>query len=241
MRQMTKEMVEKSFEIAKLKFLNKISLKVGVEILEKMGINTNSARDYIYCYSHLMKGELFTRRINLYATEYYLKTIHKENGTTGLKNALSSLSKHFDYWEEVSGTVVKKGRDIYTKYFNIVSNEREEIIYPDEFDSNDDYYEGKSKKVTVNAYERNSDARKKCIEHFGYKCQVCNLIFEEKYGEIGIDFIHVHHKLDISEIKSEYLVNPITDLIPVCPNCHAMLHKKKPAYSIEELKQMINK
>ncbi len=103
-------------------------------------------------------------------------------------------------------------------------------------DSETEYSEGKTKKVLVNSYERNPIARKKCIEHFGLNCQVCNFNFEEKFGDLGKEFIHVHHKVDIATIGNEYSVNPLTDLIPVCPNCHSMLHKKKPAYSIEELK-----
>lgn len=95
--------------------------------------------------------------------------------------------------------------------------------------------------MLVNSYERNSKARKICIEHFGVKCQVCDFDFEKKYGEIGKDFIHVHHKIDISTVGKEYEVNPIQDLISVCPNCHSMLHKKKPAYSIKVLKQIIFK
>jgi predicted HNH restriction endonuclease len=101
--------------------------------------------------------------------------------------------------------------------------------------------EGKVKSVVVNSYERNPKARKICIKHFGVKCQVCSFDFEKKYGEIGKDFIHVHHKIDISIVGKEYEINPIQDLIPVCPNCHSMLHKKKPAYSIEELKQIMFK
>ena len=59
------------------------------------------------------------------------------------------------------------------------------------------------------------------------------------YGKIGEGFIHVHHLLELSVIKKEYKVDPINDLRPVCPNCHAMLHRKKPAYSIEELRNVI--
>ena len=49
-------------------------------------------------------------------------------------------------------------------------------------------------------------------------------------------FIHIHHVIDISIIGKEYEINPKNDLVPVCPNCHAMLHKQKPALSVEELK-----
>ena len=59
--------------------------------------------------------------------------------------------------------------------------------------------------------------------------------------KFGKNFIHVHHIKPLSEINQEYKVNPIKDLIPVCPNCHAMLYKKVPTYSLEELKNIIKK
>ena len=53
----------------------------------------------------------------------------------------------------------------------------------------------------------------------------------------GVDqFIHVNHLTQVSDKKQEYKVNPIADLRPVCPNCHAMLHKDNPPVTIEELK-----
>lgn len=100
--------------------------------------------------------------------------------------------------------------------------------------------EGAVSKVRINAYERNPVARRICIEHFGCACVICNFSFEAKYGEIGQGFIHVHHLKELASIGKEYHVDPVKDLRPVCPNCHAMLHRKYPAYSIEELKQTIN-
>ncbi|MCE4048971.1 HNH endonuclease [Bacillus sp. Au-Bac7] len=87
--------------------------------------------------------------------------------------------------------------------------------------------EGKRKSVTVNVYERNPIARKKCLEHYGVNCQICEVNFEQVYGEVGRDFIHVHHIKPLYEINNEYVVDPVKDLIPVCPNCHAMLHRKE--------------
>lgn len=89
------------------------------------------------------------------------------------------------------------------------------------------YYEGATKTISVNAYERNPEARRKCIEHYGYDCFVCGFNFEKVYGEIGKGYIHVHHLKPLSEIKEGYLVDPIKDLRPVCPNCHALLHVAK--------------
>jgi 5-methylcytosine-specific restriction enzyme A len=107
--------------------------------------------------------------------------------------------------------------------------------YPDTVPPNEEYYEGSKKSVTVNSYERNTIARSKCISHYGAVCNVCKMDFSKIYGEIGNGFIHVHHLVELSSIKEEYKVHAVKDLRPVCPNCHAMLHRKKPAYSIEEL------
>jgi 5-methylcytosine-specific restriction protein A len=240
MGKITNDLVEFSFEIGKKVYKNELSLKEGIQTLTQKGMNRNSANDYIYNYSNLIQGKLFTRTSNIYATEYFLERIYRENGLSGLQNALLSLSQHIEYYEEKSGAKVKSIRKIYNKYFKLIGDKSVEPIYPDEVDSNIKYAEGKTKKVIVNSFERNLIARKRCIEHYGLTCQVCSFSFKDKFGKIGKDFIHVHHKVDIALIGNEYSVDPIKDLIPVCPNCHSMLHKKKPAYSIEELKNIIN-
>ena len=90
----------------------------------------------------------------------------------------------------------------------------------------DGHVEGAAVSVMMNRFERDQEARKKCIKHFGCKCQVCELDFGAKYGtDIGSGFIHVHHLQPLSKIRKSYVVDPVKDLIPVCPNCHAMLHK----------------
>lgn len=101
--------------------------------------------------------------------------------------------------------------------------------------------EGKRKIVSVNTYERNPLARKRCMEYYGVSCQVCQINFEKKYGEVGRDFIHVHHIKPLHEIGRNYVVDPINDLRPVCPNCHAMLHRKEDGeyLTIEQLKNRI--
>ncbi|MPM73731.1 hypothetical protein SDC9_120713 [bioreactor metagenome] len=96
--------------------------------------------------------------------------------------------------------------------------------------------EGATKSISVNTYERNAEARKKCIDFYGYVCQCCGFSFEEKYGDLGRAFIHVHHVVPLAEIKSAYVVNPIEDLVTLCANCHAMVHRVSPALTIEELK-----
>lgn len=88
-------------------------------------------------------------------------------------------------------------------------------------------------------YERNPINRKLCLALKGYKCSVCGFDFKEKYGDIGKNFIEVHHALMVSDMGEKHEVDIDKELFPVCPNCHAMLHRKYPPYSIEELKRII--
>jgi len=118
---------------------------------------------------------------------------------------------------------------------------KKEIIYPDEIEDRKNYIEGAKKEVTVNAYERNPKARRQCIKHFGWVCQCCGLDFEKFYGEIGKEFIHIHHKKLISEIGQNYDVDPINDMVPLCPNCHAMIHRGDPVFTVDEMREMIVK
>jgi len=101
--------------------------------------------------------------------------------------------------------------------------------------------EGATCRVTVNAYERNPEARRRCIEHYGTSCAVCAFNFGATYSEVAKGYIHVHHLRPLSQIGSEYVVDPIEDLRPVCPNCHAVLHRRIPAYSIQEVRAFLCK
>lgn len=103
------------------------------------------------------------------------------------------------------------------------------------------YYEGASRLISVNAYERDSRARRACIEYYGTGCSVCGFDFAERYGELGRGFIHVHHLVPLSEICKSYVVDPIKDLRPVCPNCHEMLHRGADVFTIEDLQQAMRK
>ena len=114
-----------------------------------------------------------------------------------------------------------------------------EYASPDEIPDNASYVEGAATVVRVNSFERNRHAREACIRHYGYKCNVCGFSFSNAYGAIGEQYIHVHHVVELASIREQYEIDPIRDLRPVCPNCHAMLHRRSPALTIEELKQKL--
>lgn len=108
------------------------------------------------------------------------------------------------------------------------------------------FREGAAREVTLTQYERDPDARAACLEYYGYVCQVCDHepAKDHKLGELVAECVQVHHKTPLHEIKKEYVVDPINDLVPVCYECHKYIHSrgtKKSPYSVEELRMMIDK
>ena len=103
------------------------------------------------------------------------------------------------------------------------------------------YSEGAKFSVTINAYERNPKARAACIAHHGHVCTVCGFDFSRVFGSLGEGFIHVHHVIPIGRIGKEYKIDPVADLMPVCPNCHAMIHRTEPPLIVEQLRSHIDK
>jgi 5-methylcytosine-specific restriction protein A len=126
-------------------------------------------------------------------------------------------------------------------YISSVFLEANDEYFPETLNNLSDIYEGLKKQVSVNKYERSSIARKKCVEVHGFACKICNFNFEKVYGELGKEFIHVHHITPIHTIGKSYKINYIEDLIPVCPNCHAMLHRtlNGKQYSFQELIELL--
>jgi 5-methylcytosine-specific restriction protein A len=102
--------------------------------------------------------------------------------------------------------------------------------------SGSDLMEGALYRVTANRFERNPIARRACIAHYGASCVVCGFSFEKVFGMRGQGFIHVHHLSPLARQQGSYTVDPIRDLRPVCPNCHAMLHRDDPPTSIDDLR-----
>lgn len=100
--------------------------------------------------------------------------------------------------------------------------------------------EGNAKRVVTTRYERSPINRALCLAAKGYSCSVCGMNFRETYGELGHDFIHIHHATPVSDMGDDYLVDPIKELFPVCPNCHSMLHRCDPPMPVEELKALLS-
>lgn len=214
---------------------------------EKLELNYNiPKRGFLgWClpiYRCMLLGDVVKGQINQSLRRTFLEGIYDDFGNSGLSRALKSYLATIEYYESQGKNLVGD-RKIYNEYYAIltqngfIDNISNEL---DEQESQSDT-EGYRKSVYVNVYERNPKARREAIKYHGTKCAVCEMSFEDKYGEIGAGFIHIHHIVPISEIGKEYQINYKTDLVPVCPNCHAMLHRKvnDRTLTIAELKERL--
>ncbi|MFY3433073.1 HNH endonuclease [Achromobacter mucicolens] len=122
---------------------------------------------------------------------------------------------------------------------DFIAELRAPITLPEEVPASAKLTEGAKHQITVNAYERDSTAKSRCLKRWGTSCVVCGFSFGAVYGQLGDGFIHVHHLRPLSTIGEAYELDPEEDLRPVCPNCHAMLHREKEVLTIQDLRAII--
>ncbi|AWM93788.1 HNH endonuclease [Pseudomonas sp. 31-12] len=99
--------------------------------------------------------------------------------------------------------------------------------------------EGAKTRIEVNRYERDRRNRAAAIAIHGYACKVCYLEMSERYGPAAAGLIEVHHVTPVSKVGPGYIVDPRTDLIPLCPNCHSAAHRRSPPFTVVELQEIL--
>ena len=181
----------------------------------KLYINNSSDFDYIDSILDIDDVDLLTRI--LYSIEHRFAYVKRDDRKSeGLKYYIAYLKSR----DRVNSTTQHNKYDI------------KDVV--------EEYEEGSILDCHGTKYERNRKARQKCLDFYGYTCRVCGFDFEKKYGDIGHNFIEVHHKTELSSYAGEnHNVDPVKDLIPVCSNCHSMLHRTKPTLSIEKLQMYL--
>lgn len=108
--------------------------------------------------------------------------------------------------------------------------------------SSKELWEGGTVEVHVNRYERSDTARAECISAHGTACSICEFDFADIYGIEFSGFIHVHHVVPLSHGTGKpRKVDPQKDLVPVCPNCHAIIHFGGTTRSIQMVKDLVRK
>lgn len=165
-------------------------------------------------------------------------------GTDGAKTAFIYVFEGWHEFYEKGGKFVWKLRDELVqaiKELNLFDDVEHSIL--EDIESFVEYpknKEGKKIGYFSYKYERNNKNRDAAIKIHGTKCRVCGFDFYEFYGDLGKNYIEVHHIKPLFKDENEVIINPKEDLITVCSNCHRMIHRRKDnILSPEELKNII--
>lgn len=140
-----------------------------------------------------------------------------------------------ELYDEISITFFRDVGSVWLKYL------KGQKILETERDIQKVDIEGPLNQDLNTKYELNPFVRKICIDYYGPTCSVCEFNFENEYGDLGKGFTHLHHLKQVDEIGIDYKIDPVKDYRPICPNCHVMIHRRKIPYTIEELKEKMNK
>jgi hypothetical protein len=173
----------------------------------------------------------FSQVANLFVEE---SLTHSEaNGSIRWNSTLKERMLHVSHMGKYSDVSRFHQKPLISESSSFESLLAEEVLEDEVFT------EGSVVRVSVNRYERDPVARRRCIELFGPICSVSGFNFADIYGSNMEGFIHVHHLTPLHQVGKDYVVNPQTDLEPVCPNCHAVIHSKRPPFTINKVRQLI--
>lgn len=162
----------------------------------------------------------------------------------GLKKPFQSLFKGFS----LEGMIEElKGQEGFETILAVLSAidigeyKALEDLRAEEIEEGKVVYEGREKYYYGKRYERDALNRKRAIEIHGVNCIVCNFNFEAVYGERGRDYIEIHHLKPLSTLNEPMRVDAETDLVPVCSNCHRMIHRRAEQVLLpDQLRQLMN-
>jgi len=190
---------------------------------------------------------------NIFAAHFYvdpntrLRLSWKSDFSTVLKNELpdwfDKFSNDEEYYDKPPAMRFKalpfdEGKYEISLIFPDFIEQDIESEKAEEFESKS---EGSVKRYHGKRYERSAENRKRAIEYHGTTCIVCGFDFEKIYGERGKGFIEIHHTKPLGLLTEETTIDPKTDLIPVCSNCHRMIHRRKDhVLSANDLKKLLH-
>ena len=158
----------------------------------------------------------------------------------GVRQSVKAIPKQF-FIDEILPLIPKESNP--NIYESIIRSEISQNIFPsieeDEQSIFDLSYEEKKKLRFHKSFERNQKLSKEAKKIHGYTCMACGFNYEEKYGEIGEDYIEAHHLIPFAELNENTDLSPKKDVVVLCANCHRMIHRFEDTSNINKFKKLI--
>ena len=207
------------------------------ELKNEHGWNINSARDALFLYRHLLRGEVFKRTLSALALEYFLAEIEQQHGRDAADNAVAATWKHIAYYESIKSTNHNKLRSVVHKFQNSLSAPVSTQVYESNFNAAIEMSKRdssaaremrlKSADTTpaviitkTKTYLRNPDVVAEVLIRAAGNCELCKKPAPFQRKSDGTPFLEVHHKEQLAHGGKDTVQNAIA----VCPNCHRKQH-----------------
>lgn len=88
-------------------------------------------------------------------------------------------------------------------------------------------------------FKRNPALRREALRRHGLTCFACKFNFGAAYGPLGEGYIEMHHLNPLAErldaISGKQVLTSADDVIPLCANCHRIVHRRRPALDLAAL------
>lgn len=187
--------------------------------------------EYIY-YNGGTRDEFRLTRISSFLRKHRAKIgdiLHFERESGAFWLSIERLLAKLPHGEEVPVFVQERAGKTW-------SIETEDTVGPQERLSEE---EGGHQLFLSRRYERSRNNRKVAIEVHGRNCHVCGFSFDATYGQISNGYVEIHHLVPVSMMQGPRVLDPRVDLVPLCANCHRMVHRKWPPVPPEELRKAV--
>lgn len=179
----------------------------------------------------------------LYDSSSFVRQLFKANSSLSARVYRQTVEKDFDPataspdgWKLV--VEYRKGLQVPAEHekFSDILLSFMLLLFPYDAEAEE---EGIPDEALVTRYERSRVNRAVCLAFHGYSCKACGLNMQDQYGEIARQFIHVHHLNPVA--SGPTTPDPVRDMVPLCPNCHAIAHRRNPPFTVGEIRNMIRK
>lgn len=240
MNEITRDQIDAAYEVARQVFGGAIGKAEGVDLLAKRhGLNSNSARGYIRCYSHLRNGERYTRTLSTSAADIFLERIYADDGLDALARAISSIWAHVEYYEATTNTTGHALRAVVARHERRLSpletpaslealqeqfahevraalsrdsqTRRERLAHAPKVPG--------TATVTTRVFLRNADVVAEVLRRADGVCEICGRNAPFIRGD-GSPYLEVHHRVQLAHGGEDTVENAIA----ACPNCHREVH-----------------
>jgi 5-methylcytosine-specific restriction protein A len=163
------------------------------------------------------------------------KTLKDLDTTEIWESIRFETTRNYEVIEEAFNCLRELLLDSLSTILCLVINQEEWTESPEDVSPN---LEGDRQNIVLSRPERNRYNRAICLQYHGFSCFGCGYKMDEIYGPIGSGVIHVHHLVPLADLTGPVKVDPILDLVPLCPNCHNIVHRVSPPLSIKALQDL---